>query len=254
MTIASYGETSSPRRANPPIIFRNCRPEPESIKNQGLDGQEEELEARRRILGAPHGVHGGWRSGRCQPAPGGGFVHRRGRERCDGARRHRRSGAARRLGAPPRARGRDQPGGRPDRGRGGDDRRRHPDVHQLQPACERGRSDGRDGQPAAHAEAELGRRAASLSYVGRGRGHRDCRAGLPADLGLRDGALAAGENREGDSARAHDQAGGSTDAVQDVAHPERGREDRRRSRMSGFSAGSGACSCWRSCSPGPPGR
>ena len=52
-------------------------------------GKEDELEARRRVLGAPDGVHRGWRSGRCQPAPRRRSFHCRRRERRDRAWRDR---------------------------------------------------------------------------------------------------------------------------------------------------------------------
>ena len=76
----------------------------------------------------------------------------------------------------------------------------------------------------------------------RRRRHRDRRPGLSADLRLRDGAGAAGADRQGDPARAHDQARGSADAVQDLAHSRTGGRHWR----CGSSAASAACSCSRS--------
>ena len=49
-------------------------------------------------------------------------------------------------------------------------------------AREGGRGDGGDGQPAAHAEAQLRGGRAPLPRAGRGGGHRDRRPGLSADL------------------------------------------------------------------------
>ena len=106
-------------------------------------------------------------------------------------------------------------------------------------ACRR---DGGDGQPAADAEAELRRRRAALHGARRRGRHRDRRPGLSADLRLRDGAGAAGADRQRDPARAHDQARGSADAVQDLAHP----RTRRPASRCGSSAVSAACSCSRS--------
>ncbi len=83
---------------------------------------------------------------------------------------------------------------------------------------------------------------AALPRAGGGCRRRDCRAGLPADLRLCDGAVAAGADRQGDSARAHHQARGSADAVQD----RRASSSRRPASTCGSSAASAACSCSRS--------
>ena len=55
---------------------------------------------------------------------------------------------------------------------------------ELQPPRAGGRRHRRDGQPAAHAQAELRGGRAALHGAGRRRRHRDRRAGLSADLGL----------------------------------------------------------------------
>ena len=176
-----------------------------------------------------------------------------GRQRRDGARRHRRGGAARRserrrvlevVTSHVNGRIGVVAGTTAEGTRTCIDYSRH---------AQGGRRDRGHGQPAAHAEAQLRGGRAPLPRAGRGGGHRDRRAGLPADLRLRDGAVAARAHRERDSARADDQARGSADAVQDVAHPARSRRSAA-STMSGSSAGLAACSCSRSCWPAPPAR
>ena len=118
----------------------------------------------------------------------------------------------------------------------------------LQPACEDGGRDRGDGEPAAHAEAELRGGRPPLRGAGGSGGHRDRGAGLSADLRLCDGTGAARADREGDPECAHDQARGPADAVQDLANPGRHAATRR----CGSSAASAACSCSRSCWPAPP--
>ena len=140
------------------------------------------------------------------------------------------------------ARGRRRPGQGTHRRRRRHDRRRHADVHQLQPPGQGGRRDGRHGQPAAHAEAQFRRGGAALRGARRRGGHRDRRAGLSADLRLRDGAGAAGAHRQGHPARAHDQARGSADAVQDVADSRTGGRHGPRASSAVWAA----CSCSKS--------